>query len=215
MCLVAFRKENWGPIEAGFKYMVMGAVGSTLLLMGIALIYGMAGTVNFAQISTALRGQPMSLWLYLVFAILVVGFGIKSAIVPMHTWLPDAHPEAPSPISAMLSGILIETALYGFIRILYLTLRARHFYLTYRRSRCRDDVFRERACVTSAGSEENACLLQYRSGRLHANWLVQRCSLMGFKACYFTFLTTPDEGPRLLMRGLTNPQCRIVEKLIT
>lgn len=118
--LVAFRKENWGPIEAGFKYMVMGAVGSTLLLMGIALIYGMAGTVNFAQISTALRGQPMSLWLYLVFAILVVGFGIKSAIVPMHTWLPDAHPEAPSPISAMLSGILIETALYGFIRVLYL-----------------------------------------------------------------------------------------------
>jgi len=129
--LVAFRKENWGSIEAGFKYMVMGAVGSTLLLIGIALIYGLAGTVNFAQISTALRGQPMSLWLYLVFAVLVVGFGIKSAIVPMHTWLPDAHSEAPSPISAMLSGILIETALYGFIRVAYLIYEPSTFALPF------------------------------------------------------------------------------------
>jgi len=118
--LVAFRKENWGPIEAGFKYMVMGAVGSTLLLLGIALVYGMAGTVNFAEISTALHMGGAGLWLAVAMAVFVVGFGIKSAIVPLHTWLPDAHPEAPSPISAMLSGILIETALYGLTRILYI-----------------------------------------------------------------------------------------------
>jgi proton-translocating NADH-quinone oxidoreductase chain N len=116
--LVAFRKENWGPIEAGFKYMVMGAIGSTLLLLGIALVYGMAGTVNFAQASMVLKHQPLSIWLSLALIIFIVGFGVKSAIVPMHTWLPDAHPEAPSPISAMLSGILIETALYGLTRVL-------------------------------------------------------------------------------------------------
>jgi proton-translocating NADH-quinone oxidoreductase chain N len=116
--LVAFRKENWGPIEAGFKYMVMGAIGSTLLLLGIALVYGMAGTVNFAQVSIALKHQPLGIWLSLTLSIFIVGFGVKSAIVPMHTWLPDAHPEAPSPISAMLSGILIETALYGLTRVL-------------------------------------------------------------------------------------------------
>ena len=116
--LVAFRKENWGPIEAGFKYMVMGAIGSTLLLLGIALVYGMAGTVNFAQVSMVLKYQPLSIWLSLALIIFIVGFGVKSAIVPMHTWLPDAHPEAPSPISAMLSGILIETALYGLTRVL-------------------------------------------------------------------------------------------------
>jgi len=119
--LVAFRKESWGPIEAGFKYMVMGAVGSTILLLGMGLMYGMAGTLNFAQISYAMSGQPVNLWLLLLFVFFVIGFGIKSAIVPMHTWLPDAHPEAPSPISAMLSGMLIETALYALSRVLFIT----------------------------------------------------------------------------------------------
>jgi len=118
--LVAFRKETWGPIEAGFKYLVMSALGATIIFLAMAFLYGMAGTVNFAQLSNALHGQPMSMWLYIVFGLLVVGFGIKAAIVPMHTWLPDAHPEAPSPISAMLSGMLIETGLYGLCRILFL-----------------------------------------------------------------------------------------------
>ncbi len=127
--LVAFRKDNWGPVEAGFKYMVMGAVGSTMLLLGIALIYGMAGTVNFAQISSSLHIGGAGLWMMVAMVIFVVGFGIKSAIVPLHTWLPDAHPEAPSPISAMLSGILIETALYGLTRILYITFPIADFSL--------------------------------------------------------------------------------------
>jgi multicomponent Na+:H+ antiporter subunit D len=127
--LVAFRKNNWGPIEAGFKYMVMGAVGSTMLLLGIGLIYGMAGTVNFAQISSVLHGAPMNLWFIVAMVVFVIGFGIKSAIVPLHTWLPDAHPEAPSPISAMLSGILIETALYGLTRILYISFEQSVFML--------------------------------------------------------------------------------------
>ena len=117
--LVAFRKETPGPIEAGFKYMVMGAVGSTVLFFGMALLYGMAGTVNFAQMASVLQGRPMGLWMYMTLSILIIGFGVKSAIVPMHTWLPDAHPEAPSTISAMLSGMLIETALYALTRILY------------------------------------------------------------------------------------------------
>jgi multicomponent Na+:H+ antiporter subunit D len=127
--LVAFRKENWGPVEAGFKYMVMGAVGSTLLLLGIAFIYGLAGTVNFAQISNSLHGGGTGLWMMVAMLVFVVGFGVKSAIVPLHTWLPDAHPEAPSPISAMLSGILIETALYGLTRILYITFPMADFSL--------------------------------------------------------------------------------------
>jgi len=127
--LVAFRKDNWGPIEAGFKYMVMGAIGSTMLLLGIALIYGMAGTVNFAEVSFALRGKPTNLWYMIALIVFTVGFGVKSAIVPLHTWLPDAHPEAPSPISAMLSGILIETALYGLTRMLYMVFDTSVFML--------------------------------------------------------------------------------------
>jgi multicomponent Na+:H+ antiporter subunit D len=127
--LVAFRKDNWGPIEAGFKYMVMGAVGSTMLLLGIAFIYGLAGTVNFAQISNSLHGGSAGLWMMVAMLVFIVGFGVKSAIVPLHTWLPDAHPEAPSPISAMLSGILIETALYGLTRVLYIAFPAADFSL--------------------------------------------------------------------------------------
>ena len=128
--LVAFRKETPGPIEAGFKYMVMGAVGSTVLFFGMALLYGMAGTVNFAQMASVLQGRPMGLWMYMTLSILIIGFGVKSAIVPMHTWLPDAHPEAPSTISAMLSGMLIETALYALTRVLYTLFKPEYFSLT-------------------------------------------------------------------------------------
>lgn len=128
--LVSFRKDSPGPIEAGFKYMIMGSVGSTILFFGMAMLYGMAGTVNFAQMSSVLRDGPMNIWLYLVLALLIVGFGVKSAIVPMHTWLPDAHPEAPSTISAMLSGMLIETALYALIRVIYVLFEPSIFSTT-------------------------------------------------------------------------------------
>ena len=128
--LVAFRKERAEPIEAGFKYLIMSALGSTIIFLAMALLYGMAGTVNLAQISMVIRGQPLNLWLFLVFATLIVGFGIKAAIVPLHTWLPDAHPEAPSPISAMLSGMLIETGLYALTRILFVTFETAVFSLT-------------------------------------------------------------------------------------
>jgi len=125
--LVAFRKELWGPIEAGFKYMIMGSIGSTILFFGMALLYGMSGTLNFAQLSSVLRGQPVNMWYNLIFTLLIIGFGVKSAIVPMHTWLPDAHPEAPSPISAMLSGIFIETGLYAMIRVLFILFEPSFF----------------------------------------------------------------------------------------
>ncbi len=128
--LVSFRKNLWGPIEAGFKYMVMGSVGSTVLFFGMALVYGITGTLNFAQISSVIHGQPTNIWYYLIFALFVIGFGVKTAIVPVHTWLPDAHPEAPSPISAMLSGILIETGLYALTRVLFLLFEPSFFKLT-------------------------------------------------------------------------------------
>jgi multicomponent Na+:H+ antiporter subunit D len=118
--LVAFLKARWGPIEAGFKYLIMSATAGAFLLLSMALIYGMAGTLNFATLAASLKGATATPWLLFLFSTLVVGFGVKSAIVPLHTWLPDAHPEAPSPISALLSGIVIETGLYALTRVLYL-----------------------------------------------------------------------------------------------
>ncbi|MBS7637497.1 hypothetical protein KEJ49_01200 [Candidatus Bathyarchaeota archaeon] len=127
--LVAFMKERWAPIEAGFKYLLMSATAGAFLLLSMSFIYGMTGTLNFAQLSAGLRGAPPTPWLMVLFSCLIVGFGVKSAIVPLHTWLPDAHPEAPSPISAMLSGIVIETGLYGLTRVLYLIFTPDFFHI--------------------------------------------------------------------------------------
>jgi proton-translocating NADH-quinone oxidoreductase chain N len=127
--LVAFLKRTWGPIEAGFKYLVMSATAGAFLILSMAIIYGMTGTLNFAAIADGLRGAAASPWIFVLFSTLVVGFGVKSAIVPLHTWLPDAHPEAPSPISALLSGIVIETGLYALTRVLFITFEPSMFKL--------------------------------------------------------------------------------------
>ena len=127
--LVSFLKQNWGPIEAGFKYLVMSATAGAFLLLSMALLYGLTGTLNFALLASSIRGNPLTGWTILLFATLIVGFGVKSAIVPLHTWLPDAHPEAPSPISALLSGIVIETGLYAMIRLLYVVFEPELFKL--------------------------------------------------------------------------------------
>ena len=125
--LVSFLKQNWGPIEAGFKYLVMSATAGAFLLLSMALLYGLAGTLNFALLASSIRGNPLTGWTIVLFATLIIGFGVKSAIVPLHTWLPDAHPEAPSPISALLSGIVIETGLYAMIRLLYVVFEPELF----------------------------------------------------------------------------------------
>jgi proton-translocating NADH-quinone oxidoreductase chain N len=127
--LVAFLKSRWGPIEAGFKYLVMSATAGAFLLLSMAIIYGMTGTLNLAALATSLRGAEASPWILVLFSTLVVGFGVKSAIVPLHTWLPDAHPEAPSPISALLSGIVIETGLYALTRVLFIVFEPDLFKL--------------------------------------------------------------------------------------
>ncbi len=118
--LVAFRKEEWEPVEAGFKYLIMSSSGSVMVLFAMSILYGMAGTLNFAYIGVALSKIATNLWPILAMALIVVGFGIKAAIVPLHTWLPDAHPAAPSSISAMLSGVVIKAGAYAMIRSLLL-----------------------------------------------------------------------------------------------
>ena len=127
--LVAFLKSRWGPIEAGFKYLLMSATAGAFLLLAMSFLYGMTGTLNFALLSSSLRGVAVTPWMAMIMSTLIIGFGVKSAIVPLHTWLPDAHPEAPSPISALLSGIVIETGLYGLTRVLYLLFEPSFFQL--------------------------------------------------------------------------------------
>jgi len=118
--LVAFRKERWAPIEAGFKYLIMSAAGGATILLAMSFLYGMTGTLNFADIATGLGSVASNEWLFVTLTLIIVGFGVKAAIVPFHTWLPDAHPEAPAPISALLSGVLVPTGAYALIRVLLL-----------------------------------------------------------------------------------------------
>lgn len=118
--LVAFRKERWEPIEAGFKYLIMSAAGGATILLAMSFLYGMTGTLNFASLAAMLGGVAPNGWLYVALTLIIVGFGVKAAIVPFHTWLPDAHPAAPAPISALLSGALVPTGAYALIRVLLL-----------------------------------------------------------------------------------------------
>jgi multicomponent Na+:H+ antiporter subunit D len=114
--LVAFHKRSWEAIEATIKYLLLSGVGSLTALYGIALLYGITGTLNLRSLE-ALVAQPSTpIGLALVF--ILAGFGVEAAIAPMHTWLPDAHPAAPSPMSALLSGIIIEIGSFVFMRIL-------------------------------------------------------------------------------------------------
>lgn len=117
--LVAFGTGN-EELEASFKYLVMSSVGSTFVLLGIALIYGYTSTLNMADIGRTLIEKGQGSIIKLVSVLFIMGFGIKSALIPFHAWLPDAHPSAPSPISAMLSGILIKVlGIYAITRIFY------------------------------------------------------------------------------------------------
>ncbi len=118
--LVAFRKEHWAPVEAGFKYLIMSGVGSLTTLFAMTLLYGMTGTLNMALLSKALSGLVGGPWIYLALTLFIVGFGLQAGMVPFHTWLPDAHSAAPAPVSAILSGAMVMTGIYGLIRILFL-----------------------------------------------------------------------------------------------
>jgi len=113
--LVVFRRHEWMAIEAGMKYIVMGAVGSAFAFFGISLVYFQTGTLQFNDLVGMLSTTPI---LQAAVLFLIIGFGVKAAIVPLHTWLPDAHSAAPSGISAMLSGIVIGAGFFTLLRSL-------------------------------------------------------------------------------------------------
>ena len=113
--LVAFYREQPNSLEAGIKYLVQSASGSVLVLIGIGLVLSSTGTLRFDEIRSAVSSTPN---LLVAGALFIIGFGVKTALVPLHTWLPDAHSQAPSGISAMLSGVVIEAGLVAMLRTL-------------------------------------------------------------------------------------------------
>src|SRR5438093_5810423 len=120
--LVAFVRRGHA-LEAAWKYLMLGAVGLGFALFGILLTYYAAshalGEAAAALDWAELRANAAALdpaLMRVAFALVLIGFGTKAGLAPMHTWLPDAHGEAPTPVSVLLSGALLNCALYGVLR---------------------------------------------------------------------------------------------------
>ena len=119
VALTAFRSKVYGALEAAFKYLVVGSIGSTCILAGVIMLYAQAHTLNFAQLSALIPGN-MTPATKVAFALLLVGFATKSFIVPFHPLAADAHGAAPASISVLISGVLTKSGLYGIIRLVYM-----------------------------------------------------------------------------------------------
>lgn len=118
VALTAFRNHYEGALEGAFKYLVVGSLGSTSVLIGIALLYSQLHTLNLAQIA-ALLPTASSPVILIAFAFLFVGFGSKAFLFPFHPLAADAHAVAPASISLMISGVLTKCGVYGIIRLCY------------------------------------------------------------------------------------------------
>lgn len=112
--LVVFYREKTASLEAAVKYLVQSAVGSVLVVLGIALVLAHTGTLDLEAVRAA-ESSPVLLVAGMLF---LAGFGVKIAIVPLHTWLPDAYTESPSAISAVLSGVVTKAGLIALLRVL-------------------------------------------------------------------------------------------------
>jgi len=125
--LVAYLRDKAG-IESAVKYLIQGTVGSSLLLIGVGLLYGLFGTLNMADIAQNVKSvSPVSVFVPMV--LIITGLGVEAAIFPLNVWLPDAHSSAPSSISAILSGIAIEVGLYAVARVIFTIFGAQSFLL--------------------------------------------------------------------------------------
>ncbi len=100
--------------RAGFLYLLMAHLGAIAILLCFGVLQGGSWQFTFDAMRAARLGPA---WASIAFALALIGFGAKAGLVPLHVWLPEAHPAAPSPVSALMSGVMLKTALYGMIRV--------------------------------------------------------------------------------------------------
>lgn len=120
-CALVSARNHPSAADSAFKYLILATLGSALVLGGIGFLYIITGHLNMGFASQELAGiwqhNPHVVWLAVSF--LLVGFGVKSALFPLHVWLPDAHSTAPTPASAILSGLAVKGYLICLFKILY------------------------------------------------------------------------------------------------
>ncbi len=114
--LVAFQHEQAATRRGAFLYLLMGQIGGVFILLAFGVLASFAGSFSF----TAMRSIHLPVvWASIAFVLAFIGFGMKAGLVPVHTWLPEAHPVAPSHISALMSGVMLKVAVYGFLRVIF------------------------------------------------------------------------------------------------
>lgn len=115
-------KHRPRAVKASYKYLIMTEAAWVLFLLAIAILYGLTGTLNMdgisLQIDKIYHTNPQVI--YLVFSLMLISFGIKCGMFPLHTWIPEAHSQAPTPVSSLLSGLILKVGLYAMLRIFFL-----------------------------------------------------------------------------------------------
>ena len=114
--LVVYQHQHAANRHAAFLYLLLAHVGALVILLSFGVLAAFGGGLTF----DLMRGAKLTpLWATIAFGCAFAGFGIKSGMVPLHVWLPDAHPVAPSHISALMSGAMIKMGIYGIVRVSY------------------------------------------------------------------------------------------------
>ncbi|MTJ80210.1 MAG: oxidoreductase [Telmatospirillum sp.] len=116
--LLVIHEQTDEALRAGRKYFLMCAAGAYVMHFGILLLHAEIGSFDMAVVADHVAGLSPGVATAIV-ALFMVGFGVKAALVPLHSWLPDAHPVAPSSISAPMSGIVTKAGIFGLIKVLF------------------------------------------------------------------------------------------------
>lgn len=114
--LVAFHHEHAANRRAALLYLLMAEIGAIAIILAFGVLAGFSGGLTFAALRDAALNPT---WASITFVLGLIGFGMKAGLVPLHAWLPEAHPAAPSHISALMSGVMLKIAVYGFIRLVF------------------------------------------------------------------------------------------------
>ncbi len=114
--LVVYERHDEKNVKAGLLYFIMTHIGTAFIILLFLLLFKQVGSFDFAAIKAGLAGMSPALRTA-VFIFALIGFGMKAGIIPLHIWLPSAHPAAPSHVSAILSGVMIKTGIYMLIRL--------------------------------------------------------------------------------------------------
>ena len=179
------RRTGANRIRAGMTYVTVSLLSSLLFLTAVALVYAATGTVNLADLAGRVAELPPGLRTVLGLMLLVV-FGIKAAIVPLHFWLPDSYPNAPGPVAALFAGLLTKVSFYALLRTQTLLFPRDGPWTLHARARGRHDARRgarrarperpQPAAVVPAGQPHRVHALRARGVRRGRRCPARRCT---------------------------------------